>query len=180
MVELREKSPCAELLPVTLGTVTAEENAVGPIASLSPFGDASGLAAALQEAHGVALPGVGETTVKGDLRCIWFGMREVLLMGVVPDPALRAGAAVVDQSDAWAVVDLHGRGAVDVLARLVPLDLRESAFAVGRTARTQVVHMSASITRVEKDCFRIMVFRSMAGTLVHDLAQAMAGVASRG
>lgn len=180
MVELREKSPCAELLPVTLGTVTAQEVAAGPIASLSPFGDASALAAALQKAHGVAMPKAGETTAKGDLRCIWFGMREVLLMGGTPDPALRAVAAVVDQSDAWAVVDLHGSGAVDVLARLVPLDLRESAFAVGQTARTQVVHMSASITRLEVDRFRIMVFRSMGGTLVHDLSQAMAAVAARG
>jgi heterotetrameric sarcosine oxidase gamma subunit len=76
-------------------------------------------------------------------------------------------------------VSLKGAGAVDVLARLVPLDLREGHFKRGHTARSQVMHMQASVTRLASDEFMIMVFRSMAGTLVHDMKQAMAAVASR-
>jgi len=36
--------------------------------------------------------------------------------------------AVVDQSDGWAALRVTGAGAVDVLARLVPVDLRPQVF----------------------------------------------------
>ena len=74
----------------------------------------------------------------------------------------------------------RGDNAVDVLARLVPVDLRDAAMKRGHSIRTQVLHMSASVTKLGTDHFQIMVFRSMAGTLVHDLKRAMAAVASRG
>ena len=180
MVELKEASPCAGLLPISLGSVTLDEMTVGPMASLSPFGDASAVVTALQKAHGVGWPEPGRSTGTGDLRAIWFGHNEVLLMGTSPNVALGKSAAVVDQSDAWAVVSLTGVGSVDVLARLVPVDLRDSVFEVGYTARTSLGHMNASITKLGADHFMIMVFRSMAGTLVHDLKTAMAAVASRG
>lgn len=180
MVELIETSACAGLLPVTLGRVTLEEVEAGTLTSLSAFGDASDLSAALKNAHGMTLPEPGQSTGAEGARCVWFGRGEALLMGPDPDAALAEKAAVVDQSDAWAVVRLQGAGAVDVLARLVPMDLRDGAFAPGRTARTQVGHMHGSVTKLDTDSFMIMVFRSMAGTLVHDLRAAMAAVASRG
>ncbi|MEP5732293.1 MAG: sarcosine oxidase subunit gamma [Sulfitobacter sp.] len=180
MVELHQKSACAEILPISLGAVTLEEVDLGALTSLSAFGDASGLSGALRAAHGMDLPGPGRTTGEGQARCLWFSRREVLLVGPEPDATLARHGAVVDVSDAWAVVQLSGPGAVDVLARLVPVDLRDVAFSPGDTARTQVSHMAASITKLASDRFVIMVFRSMAGTLVHDFRQAMAAVASRG
>ena len=63
---------------------------------------------------------------------------------------------------------------------LVPVDLRDTAMKRGHSIRTQVVHMNASVLKLGADHFQIMVFRSMAGTLVHDLKRAMAAVASRG
>jgi sarcosine oxidase subunit gamma len=177
VVELKETSPFAGLLPLTLGTVTVEEMDLGPMTSLSAFGDAATL---LRAAHGLDWPKSGETTRNGDVRCLWFGLRDVLLTGAVPDARLAGQAAVVDLSDGWAVAEVHGAGSIDVLARLVPLDLRDASFAPGRTARTQVGHMHASVTRLEADRFMVMVYRSMAGTLVHDLERAMAAVASRG
>ncbi|MBM1688763.1 sarcosine oxidase subunit gamma family protein [Sulfitobacter geojensis] len=180
MVELTERSACAGLVPLVMGNVTVEEVAPASMTSLSAFGDASDLSGALEQAHGVKLPAAGRSTGKGGVRCIWFGRGEVMLIGAAPDAALANHAAVVDQSDAWAVVSVSGAGAVDVLARLVPLDLRAATFKRGHTARSQLGHMNASITRTGADAFQIMVFRSMAGTLLHDLKQAMAAVASRG
>lgn len=165
---------------MTIGSVSVEEVAAGPMTSLCAFGDASALAAALEAAHGVKWPAPGETSTKGDVRCIWFGRGEALLMGAQPSAKLATHGAVVDQSDAWAVVDLQGAGAVDVLARLVPVDFRDAVFDVGQTARSQIVHMNASITKIAANRFQLMVYRSMAGTLVHDLKQAMAAVAARG
>ncbi|MEW9919438.1 sarcosine oxidase subunit gamma [Marimonas sp. MJW-29] len=180
MVELKETRPCAGLLPLHIGAVTLEEMTPGRLTSLSPFGDASEMSAALEKAHVCALPKPNRSTGKEGARCLWFGRGEALLMGPAPDAALGTHGAVVDQSDAWAVVSLQGAGAVDVLARLVPVDLRDAVFKRGHTVRSQVMHMNASITKLGADQFMIMVFRSMAGTLVHDLKAAMAAVAARG
>ncbi|MGB3245268.1 MAG: sarcosine oxidase subunit gamma [Sulfitobacter sp.] len=179
MGELKAQDPCTGLFPVTIGTVTAEGMDLGVLTSCAPFGDASGFGAALETAHGMALPGPGRATGKEGARCIWFGRGEVLLAGPDPDATLRDHAAVVDQSDGWACVKLSGAGAVDVLARLVPVDLREGIFKRGHTARTLVGHMNASVTRIGPESLLILVFRSMAGTLKHDLKQAMEAVASR-
>ncbi len=67
----------------------------------------------------------------------------------------------------------------DVLARLTPLDLRPKSFKTGMTQRSMIMHMQASITCLGKFRFRMMVFRSMAQTLVHDLTTAMKSVAAR-
>jgi len=88
-------------------------------------------------------------------------------------------AQVVDHSDAWAIVRIDGTDAAAVLARLTPIDIRDGVFKNGHTARTLVAHMTASITRVGVNAYEIMVMRSMAGTLVHDLEQAAHNVASR-
>ncbi|KIN73174.1 Sarcosine oxidase, gamma subunit [Sulfitobacter guttiformis KCTC 32187] len=164
-------------MPVTIGTLTVAEIDLGPIASVTPFAAASG--AALGRALGLPFPPPLGTSAAGDRRCIWIGRGEALLTGAVPDPALGAYAAVVDQSDAWAVVTLTGAGGSDALARLVPVDMRLRAFGVGATVRTQLGHMNASITRTGEDQFMIAVFRSMAATLVHDLTTALEAVAAR-
>ncbi|MGJ8627498.1 MAG: sarcosine oxidase subunit gamma [Sulfitobacter sp.] len=180
MGELKAITACEGLLPLTLGAAKLEEVDAGYLTSLAAFGDAAPLSAALEKAHGMALPKPNRATGKEGGRCIWFGRGEVLLMGPAPHTSLGKNAAVVDLSDGWACVELSGAAAVDVLARLVPVDLRDGVFKRGHSVRTQVLHMSASITRVGADRFQILVFRSMAATLVHDLKQAMAGVAARG
>lgn len=179
VVDLKALTPCEGLLPLHVGSVKVAEVDLGNMCSLSPFGDASRLSDTLKRAHGVALPKPGRATGKEGARCIWFGRDEVLLAGPAPHGDLAEVAAVVDQSDAWAAVSISGADAMDVLARLVPVDLREAHFKRGHTARTMVQHMTASITRTGADDFLVLVFRSMAGTLVHDLKTAMEAVAAR-
>lgn len=171
-------SPCAELLPRKIGALTLSEVDPGHLTALSPF-KGSGLGEALKAAHGMALPAPNRATGKAGARALWFGHAHYLLMGPPPDPALADHAAVTDISDGWAVVQLDGAGVTDALARVTPVDLRASQFRRGHTARTDLRHMHASITNVGDEAFIIMVFRSMARTLVHDLATAMEGVAAR-
>ncbi len=175
MDKLQAVSPCAGLLPMTIGALTVEEVDVGPITSVTPF-----VGSVLGRALGMPFPAPLQSSSDGDARLVWVGRGEALLMGVQPDASLGAYAAVVDQSDAWAVVRLTGEGGADALARLVPVDMRLSAFGGGATVRTQLGHMNASVTRLEAQTFMIAVFRSMAGTLVHDLARALEAVAARG
>ena len=169
MVDLIAKSPCAGLLPLTHGTVTATEVDPGPVTLIQP----------LRGADLSGLPGPNETIAQKGARLIWFGRGHVLLIGGAPDPALAQTAALVDQSDAYAWVRVDGAGAADVLARLIPLDLRAAAFPPGATARTDISHMAGSVTRLEDGGFLLAVFRSMAATLVHDLKTAMQALAAR-
>ncbi|KIC47432.1 sarcosine oxidase subunit gamma [Ruegeria sp. ANG-S4] len=181
MDKLIAKTPCDGLLPLSVGTVKLSEEDVGAIHSISPYkGKQKAVSEAMKVAHGMAYPSANRSTGKAGARAVWFGPAHAMMMGPEPDPALSENAAIVDQSDAWAVVRLEGAGVEDVLARVVPVDLRKAQFKRGHTARTLLFHMTASITRVGENAFQIMVFRSMAGTLVHDLKRAMEGVAARG
>ena len=180
MLELTAKSPCSGLLPMTIGPFTLTEMTPLAMTSIAPRkGQESALSDALKAAHGMAFPAPGRATGKAEARAVWFGRGVALLIGPTADAALAEHAALTDQSDAWAVVRLEGQGAEDVLARLVPVDLRAALFKRGHTARTQLMHMSASVTRVGDRAFQIMVFRSMAATLVHDLETAMRSIAAR-
>jgi len=181
VAELVAKSPCEGLLPLEIGAVQVTEEDPGVMTSILPYkGQGTALSAALKAAHGMAFPAPNRATGKAGARAIWFGLDQALLMGPEPDASLAEHAALSDQSDAWAVVRLEGAGAEDVLARLVPVDLRGAVFKRGHTVRSQVAHMAGSVTRVGDRAFLILVFRSMAATLVHDLKTAMEAVAARG
>ncbi|MDT8329047.1 MAG: sarcosine oxidase subunit gamma [Roseovarius sp.] len=126
--------------------------------------------------YAAGAPGVGRTSGKRSARALWFGQRVILLIGPAPDAGLAEFTAPSDQTDGWAALHFGGAGAQDVLARMTPLDLRLIAFKRGHTARSDCAHMPASITRLGDAAFQIMVFRSMAATLVHELKTAMARV----
>lgn len=177
MAELIARTPCDGLLPRTIGTVTLEETELGTLTSVAPY---KGAPDALKDAHGMAFPAPNRATGKAGARAIWFGRDMALLAGPEPAASLAEHAALTDQSDAWACVTLSGQGAEDVLARLVPIDTRAATFKRGHTARTQLQHLGVSLTRLGPDSFLILAFRSMAGTLVHDLVGAMETVAARG
>ena len=180
VAELIAKTPASGLLPLTIGSVELREVECGHLTSLAPFnGKEKALSQALKVTHGAALPGPNRATGKEGARVIWFGLNHVLLIGPAPNIELAEYAAMTDQSDAWTAVQLRGERAADVLARLVPVDLRAASFKRGHTVRTDLMHMTASITSTAVNTFLILVFRSMAQTLVHDLKMAMEGVAAR-
>jgi heterotetrameric sarcosine oxidase gamma subunit len=67
-----------------------------------------------------------------------------------------------------------------VLARLIPLDVRLAAFGVGHAVRTPLNHMNAVLWRTGPYAFTLLVFRSMARTAWHEVAEAAQMVAARG
>jgi len=175
--ELIAKSALEGQGPVALGGVTLAEAAVGPITSIAVLpGGAKAVAKGLKPL-GLAMPAPNGFAEKAGARIIWTGREQAFLTGVAP-PSLE-GAALTDQSDGWAVLMLSGVGAVDVLARLMPLDLRLNAFPVGRAVRSGLNHMNAVILRTGDYAFEIMVFRSMARTAWHEVVAAMEAVAAR-
>jgi sarcosine oxidase subunit gamma len=123
------------------------------------------------------MPEPGTFAEKKGGRIVWSGRDQAFLMSA-DCPALE-GAAVTDQSDGWTVLALSGSAAVDVLARLVPVDLRLAAFPVGRVLRTQLTHMNVVILRTGDYAFEIMCFRSMTRTSWHEIETALQMVAAR-
>lgn len=179
MVKLIAQSPCEGLLPVTVGTVTLTEVLIDDGFGVAPFkGQTKAVSEALTSAIGIGLPAPNRMISKGGVRAIWVGAGRALVCGgALPD--LTGLAAVTNQADGLAAVRIEGAGAEATLARLIPLDLRPATFKRGHTARTLINHMSGSVTRVGAAAFEVMVMRSMAGTIVHELTEAAEGVASR-
>ena len=154
MASLIAKPAGVGLLPVTIGSCKLVGQQPQAITSIAPAkGHAKSVSKALQTAAGVAFPAVNRTTGQDGLRCVWTGPGQAFLIGA-PLPSL-ANAAMTDQSDAWIVLRLTGRDAEDVLARLVPVDLRQSVFKRGHTARTLMFHVSISITRTGANSFAV-------------------------
>ena len=164
-------------LPMVVGGARLSEVDLGPVTSLAPFrGKEAAVARAL---GGAALPHPGRVERAGEGRLVWVGPGRCLLIGRAAPEGLRVIAAVVEQGDGIAAAVLQGPAARDVLARLVPIDLRDAAFPEGATARTMLVHMSVTLSRVGAEAYEILAFRSMGATLVREVAEAMHHVAAR-
>ncbi|MCB1390885.1 MAG: sarcosine oxidase subunit gamma [Rhodobacteraceae bacterium] len=161
-------------LPLTIGTTTLSAFDPGPVASIAPY-PGRDLSSALAP---LRFPRPGEVVDDGNRRLIWAGRAMAFLTGGAA-PDLAGLAAVTDQTDGWAWAKLEGRMASAVLARLCPLDLRPAAFPVGTSARSTLQHLPALLVRVGDEAFQLASFRSMAGTLVHEIAAAMKNVAAR-
>lgn len=178
MASLIEKSVLDGLLPLTAGGATISERRMGPITSIAPFVGTEAKVAARLKGMGLDWPMPNRAVAKGDAACVWTGRGQAFLIGVAP-PDIAGLAALSDQSDGWAAMTLAGPASVDVLARLVPVDLRLRAFPVGQVARTGLNHMMSILWRRSDDSIDVMVFRSMAKTAVHELHDAMKMVAAR-
>lgn len=173
MAELIAKSPLAGQGPVTHGGVTLSEWALGPVTSVAPYaGQGKAMAAAL-EPLGLAFPAPNGVSVQGDARLVWTGRGQAFLIGAAAGD-WSGIAAVTDQSDGWVGLSLQGSGAQDVLARLVPLDVR----AMGGCARSSLGHMPLILLK-GIDGFQLLTFRSMAKTAWHELETAMKLLAAR-
>ena len=177
MARLLASTPAQGLgLPLVVGAARLSEAVLGPVTSIAPFaGRAEDVAARL----GAPLPAPGRVGVVDGGRLLWTGPGRALLVGREA-PELRDLASVADQGDGIVCVVLEGARARDVLARLVPLDLRDRDFPVETTARTLLGHMAVTLTRVGVEAWEIMAMRSMAVTLVRELTEAMRHVAARG
>lgn len=176
MADLKALTPCAGLLPMTVGGLRLEEADDLSLTCVMPY---KGQFAAIAQS-GFVLPEPGGQVRRGNGILRWFGKDTFLSIGGALPEGVASHAAVSDVTDGWARLVLSGAEAGAVLARLVPVDTRPQALGVDRTVRTLLGHMTASVTRISAEAFEIMVFRSMAHTAVHELGEAMTHVAARG
>jgi sarcosine oxidase subunit gamma len=180
VAELIETAATAGLLPLAAGTCRLAEAAPARITLVAPFrGRHEAASQALATALGPALPEPGQSSGEGPERVLWHGLGQFVVLGerALPE-TLAQSAAIVDVSDGWCVLRLTGADAEAVMARVCPLDLDPGVFRQGRTARSEITHMMAQITRRDEG-LEIMVMRSMAASAVQVLAAAMRSVAAQ-
>jgi heterotetrameric sarcosine oxidase gamma subunit len=175
--ELIAKPPLGHA-PLTIGNATLAPWPLPRMTSVAPFqGQDKAITKALK-AMGLAFPAPNHTVTGPQATLIWTGRNQAFLLGADPAP-LALSAALTDQTDGWAAFTLQGPQVADILARLIPLDLRLPAFPVGQIVRTPLNHMNLILWRTAPYSFTLMVFRSMAHTAWHDLEAAMTMIAAR-
>jgi sarcosine oxidase subunit gamma len=119
----------------------------------------------LQAAFGLSLPRTPRCVASRGVTCVWAGPGRWLIEA--DDAALPAHlraslgptASVVDQSSSRVALDLAGARVCEVLAKGIPVDLRE--FRAGDVALTVVGHIDLMIRRLgDEPRFRLGVPRS--------------------
>ena len=80
--------------------------------------------------------------------------------------------AMTDQSDSWVILALSGLHSRQTLARICPINCSASAMPIGTTARTNMEHLGAFITRRpdegdDQPCFWLLSARSSAASFLH-------------
>lgn len=172
MADLGATGPFAgQTLPLAIGGLRASALPMGRMMAVAPYpGRTEAVAARLG-----GFPAPGQMLALPAGRAVWAGREMALVFGTPPD--LAGLAAVTDQSDAWAGLRLEGAGAAAALARLVPVD--PEALAPPAAIRTQLNHLPLLLIRPEAGVFDLWSYRAMAGTLVHEVAGALRGLAAR-
>jgi heterotetrameric sarcosine oxidase gamma subunit len=170
-------TPALDHPPVTRGGVTLAVVDAGRMTSIAPFPGQEAAVHAALSAMGLGFPAPNRALGGPSGSIVWTGRAQAFLIRAEA-PALAGLAATTDQSDGWVALRLTGPAAPDVLMRLVPLDLRATAFLPGHAARSGLNHMPLILWRDETG-FAILTFRSMARTAWHEIETAMEVVEAR-
>lgn len=177
MPELIAK-PALDAAPVTLAGITLSVADPGRITFVAPFPGQEKAVAKLLKPLGLGFPAPNTALTKGEARIVWTGRGQAALIGVPVPEGMQAAAAVTDQTDGLAAFALRGARAAEVLARLVPIDLREAVFPPGSAARSGLNHMPLILVREEAG-FLILTFRSMARTAWAELNEVLHHIEAR-
>jgi len=132
---------------------------------------------ALKQHCGVNWPEVGKSTVNGKTRCLGLQIDQVFVMHMDGNSNhvqlasdLASEFPLTDQSDSWVAVEVSGNRTLDVLERICPIDLHETAFRDGAVARTTMEHLSVIIVS-QGTTFLLLSPRSSADSFLHALTQ---------
>lgn len=175
---LQANAPICDPLPLAVGGAELTLVSVDRLTQITPFrGRAAEVSGAIRAATGQVLTEPGRAA--GPVQ--WFGHNQWMITGDCPDLSghVTGLAAVTDQTDGWSLLDLTGSAGVDVMARLVPVDLRAQVFPRGHCLRSAFEKLPCAIRRMGPDHLRIMVYRSMTGSAVTRISHAMRHMAAR-
>lgn len=167
MIRLKETSAVAKLhLPMTLTGCTLRALPPVRITSIAPY---PGQADALRARLG-GFPAPSEVLTVQGINLVWAGRDLVFAFGDDLPDGLSAHCALSDQSDGWCGFGLGGAGAVELLGRRLPCDLRNMP-APG-VIRSQLDYVPVLVLRTGVEDFDIWVWRSMVQSAWNKLVKA--------
>ena len=159
------------------GTVQVEELTEKALVSIAePLNTKTKLRTALKKHTGAEWPAIGKFTqskkgyqllgIQSDMVFVLFdhpgGLADTAIKG-----ALKSNAYCTDQSDAWVMIKVSGKGVYSALERICPINISTSAFETGSLARTQMEHLGVVIMKDGEDSFTLMGASSSADDLLH-------------
>jgi sarcosine oxidase subunit gamma len=160
------------------GIVLCERAGLGLAAIQARRGRAAELAHVIRERFGIDLPAGPERAAAGPLAFLGVGPGKWLALHDGGDPAFVAGlaagltglAAVVDQSDGYAVLRVSGPAAREALQKALPVDLHPRAFGPGDVAVTSMAHVGVTVWQLDATpVYELAAARSFAGNFHHAL-----------
>ncbi len=189
-VELaRQPSPNVEFVPGQHGDPDAALPGVLieivdglDIVRVCPFaGKRRAAGAAVRKACGVGLPPAGKSVSKSASVIAWVAPEAWCILTPGPGTgalyrdlrkALRATAAVTDQSHAFCVIRVSGLQAPSLLMKECAVDLDETVFAVGTCSATRMAHVNVHLRRGDNGIFELLAPVSYAASFVEWLSEA--------
>jgi methylglutamate dehydrogenase subunit D len=174
---------CAPVRPAHEGARAVAVDGVAAVSMTVWPGHEAALAASMRGAFGVGLPAAGRWSQAGAVTLVWLGPGHFSVeraggAPLLPEIAAIAGddAALIDQTDARAVLRLSGAAAQNILAALLPIDLHPRAFAPGHAATTVAAHLTVQVRQLDDaPSYDLAVSRSFAGSLWRALELCGAG-----
>lgn len=141
--------------------------------------------AALTRVLGIEPPAVPAIVTASDLRVVWSGPGQWLVLAagagsgqrlVAARSVIEGIAAAVEQSSARMLVEVTGPMSRRALGKVLLIDLHPSAFPAGAAAMTDVAHVAGMVWRLaDRDghaVFEIATPRSSARSVWHALVEA--------
>jgi methylglutamate dehydrogenase subunit D len=158
--------------------VTLKEVTQFALAEITAFrGQKDALADRMAQSFGLTLPAANKTTQGQGVRLISVGPGKYLALaeadaahGLIAslEEKLENIAAVVDQSDARAIVEISGPRARDALAKGVMIDLDDRVFGNDDSATTLAAQLWITLwTENGKPTYRLAVFRAFGADMLH-------------
>lgn len=149
-----------------------------------PLGQEAATEKAVKAAYGAALPGIGKTAENDGVTLMRMSPDQafVLFTHATPDAErvvaakLNGAAYTTDQTDVWCALELSGPDARRALERICPLDLHDSAFAIGDAARTTMEHLGVIILRRADESWLLLSASSSAGSFLHAVETSLKNV----
>lgn len=161
----------AEDASLVSGAVTLRDFSQTPRFGLKGRGSVAFL-----QSQGYAVPEINE--IANDV--LRLGSEEIVVLNAADDLYTRWEAASAPKGyyswreETWAMMHLTGPYLIDLMSKICPIDLSDSAFTVGQIAQTRVGYVEAIIWRNDRDGMGFDILFDIAATAFFANAVAIA------
>jgi len=163
------------IMPQVFAAVSINEVAATKMWQLEGFASVETQVAKLTN---MAVPSAGKFTEAGDQRVVWQGKDRYFWLTDVTNVDSAEDFYATDQSQGKTQLQVSGADARALLARGIPVELDDAAFAVGDINMTHINHIGVSVMRLadvdEQPVFELWVMRGFAVSLMEFLTASAA------